>query len=136
MENTPVEVRCWPRANRPPQLTLITGACDAVIRLTPEQADDLADRLLFYAQFVRHHTKRLRGADMPVRHLIEPGHPCQFTLPRDVSHTREAYHPDLIGANLPACNYCAAGIYLPPLDGSGPEASTARASNPAEPGRR
>jgi len=136
MENTPIEVRCWHRANRPPQLTLITGACDAVIRLTPEQADDLADRLLFYAQFVRHHTKRLRGADMPVRHLIEPGHPCPFTLPRDVTHHRDEYHADIYGAKLPPCNYCALDIYSPPLDGSGAGAATARASNPAKPGIR
>jgi hypothetical protein len=132
MEQTPVEVRVWHRANRPPQLTIITGACDSVIRLTPEQADDLAADLLFYAQFVRHHTRRQRGADMPLRHMREDGNPCPFTLPRDVTHRPDTFHPELMGAHLPPCNYC---VPSPPLDGSGEQACTARASNPAEPGR-
>lgn len=53
--------------------------------------------------------------DAPVRHHREPGHPCPFTVERDVTFlTGEFMHPDLPGANYPACRACAP--HLPTLD--------------------
>lgn len=82
MENV-IEVRTWHRKGRAPQLTLMTGACENVFRLTPEEAETLADQLKTHAQFVRHQVKRMRGADAPVLHVAEPGCRCQFDLPND-----------------------------------------------------
>lgn len=121
---TPTEVKVWHRGNNTPQLTLMVGACETVVRLTPEQADYLASQLMFQAQFVRHQIKRMRGQDAPVRHHREPGSPCPFHVDRDVTFvTGEYMHPDLPGANYPACRACAP--HLPTLDSTACDALNA-----------
>lgn len=121
---TPTEVKVWHRDGKAPQLTLIVGACENVVRLTPEQADYLASQLMFQAQFVRHQIKRMRGQDAPVRHHREPGSPCPFTMERDVTFLHgEFMHQDLPGATYPACSACAP--HLPTLDATTCEALNA-----------
>jgi hypothetical protein len=105
--NERCEVKVWHRHDRAPQLTLMVDACETVVRLTPEEADTLASQLMFQAQWVRHHTKRQRGQDSPVRHLREAGHPCPFYLERDSSFEIGAQlDVETYGMHLPACRYC------------------------------
>jgi hypothetical protein len=105
--NDRIEIKVWHRHDRAPQLTLMVDACETVIRLTPEDADELAARLLFMAQFVRHHVKRQRGQDAPVRHLREAGNACPFHLERDVTFPiGETIDLETVGGHLPACGYC------------------------------
>jgi len=110
-----LEVKVWHRKDHTPQLTLMVDACETVIRLTPEEADDLADKLKFLSQFVRHQVKRMRGQDAPARHHREPGSPCPFHVDRDVTFVvGEFMHPDLPGASYLACRSCSP--HLPTLD--------------------
>ena len=104
-----IEVKVWHRAGRAPQLTVMVDACETVIRLTPEDADELADQLKTLAQFVRHHTKRQRGHDSPIVHVAHPGTTCEFTLPND--HTiaidgQGCVDINSVPATMPRCPQC------------------------------
>ena len=110
-----LEVRAWPRKGSPPQLALNVN-CETEVYLTPEQADTLADRLKWSAQFVRHHVKRQRGDGEPMRHVTfqdmaptaaSPAEPCPFFLAGDVTFQHGAEVADgARGSTFTQCKHC------------------------------
>lgn len=105
--HVPLEVKVWHRASGvDPQLTLMVNT-ETVIRLSPAEAEQLADRLRWHAQYCVNAVKRARGADIPYRHLRYSEAPCPGTMPGDITfRVGVVYDPATLGQAYHHCELC------------------------------
>jgi len=105
--HVPLEVKVWHRASGvDPQLTLMVNT-ETVVRLTVDEAEQLAARLRWNAQYCVNAAKRSRGADIPYQHLREAESECPGVMPGDITfRAGVVYNPATLGQAYHHCELC------------------------------